>query len=363
MNGFSVEPGERSDRVMSIQPERLASKKSAEPTSPRISPVMASASTMATETRGPSFAPRFARHALQPLLHAACASVSSWRDVGGMVADRRLRDMRRRAPAAPAAWRQTSSSAARAASRSPSRPALTMRASTRSRAACAVCGMAVGAALFGQLRQRDQQGGFRDRQPLRLLAEIGERGGADAFEIAAIGRQRQVALEDLLLGEPPLDLDGAKDLAELLAEAAAFARLDQPGKLHRQRRAARDDAAVAGELPCGAQQRQRVDAVVIPEALVLIGDQHLDELRIDLVEAGRQPPAPVGRGEGPEQRAVAVDDLAGDRDRLRQRRREGAVEAFRTRPRRLPPARQRRRRRRRACGDFRGTAHLPLPAS
>ena len=55
MNGFSVEPGERTVLVMSIQPERLASKKSAEPTSPRISPVWASASTMATDSLGPSF--------------------------------------------------------------------------------------------------------------------------------------------------------------------------------------------------------------------------------------------------------------------------------------------------------------------
>ena len=56
MNGFSVEPGERTILVMSIQPERLASKKSAEPTSPRMSPVRASAITMATERRGPSLA-------------------------------------------------------------------------------------------------------------------------------------------------------------------------------------------------------------------------------------------------------------------------------------------------------------------
>ena len=40
---------------MSIQPERLASKKSDEPTSPSISPVSASASTMATDSFGPSF--------------------------------------------------------------------------------------------------------------------------------------------------------------------------------------------------------------------------------------------------------------------------------------------------------------------
>ena len=56
---------------------------------------------------------------------------------------------------------------------------------------------------------------------------------------------------------------------------------------------------------------------MVPEALVLIGDQHLDELRIDLVEAGREPPAPVGGGEGAQQRAVAVDDLLRDRQLLR----------------------------------------------
>ena len=70
MNGFSVEPGERTVLVMSIQPERLASKKSAEPTSPRISPVWASAITMATESFGPSFLRGFARDRFQPFLHA-----------------------------------------------------------------------------------------------------------------------------------------------------------------------------------------------------------------------------------------------------------------------------------------------------
>jgi len=45
-----------------------------------------------------------------------------------------------------------------------------------------------------------------------------------------------------------------------------------------------------------------------PEAPVLIGDQHREIARIDVVGRRRQPPAPVGQGERPEQPAVAVDD-------------------------------------------------------
>ena len=206
--------------------------------------------------------------------------------------------------------------------------------------------VAVGPAALRQLRQRHQQGRLRQRQPLRLLAEIGERGGADAFEVAAIGRQRQIALQDLALAHAPLDLDGAQDLPELGAERAALARLHQPRQLHRQRRAARDDAAVAGELAGGAQQRQDVDALMIPEALVLVGDQHLHELRVDLVEIGGEPPAAVRRREGAQQRAVAVDDLGRDREGRSDRRRIGAVGPFQPAPgerdRRLAPLRCRR---------------------
>jgi hypothetical protein len=88
--------------------------------------------------------------------------------------------------------------------------------------------MAVWPALFGQLRQGDEQRSFGNREPLRLVAEISERSGANAFEVAAIGRQRQVALEDFALGQPPLNLDGAGDLAQLRGDATARARLDQP---------------------------------------------------------------------------------------------------------------------------------------
>ena len=41
----------------------------------------------------------------------------------------------------------------------------------------------------------------------------------------------------------------------------------------------------------GAHERQRIDAAMGAEALVLIGEQHGEEARIDIGHARRQPPA------------------------------------------------------------------------
>ncbi len=58
-------------------------------------------------------------------------------------------------------------------------------------------GVAVGATLLGGLGQRNQQRGLADREVVRLLAEVGERGGAHAFDVAAERRQPQIEREDL----------------------------------------------------------------------------------------------------------------------------------------------------------------------
>ena len=83
----------------------------------------------------------------------------------------------------------------------------------------------VGPSAFRRLRQRDQERRFAERQPARLLAEIGERGGADALDIAAIGREIEIERQYLVLAERALELDRAHDLAELGRQAAAAARL------------------------------------------------------------------------------------------------------------------------------------------
>ena len=83
---------------------------------------------------------------------------------------------------------------------------------------------AVRAAELGRLRNGDQQGGFANRQPPRLLAEIGERGGAHAFQVAAEGRQPQVEAQDLVLGQLPLELQRQQRLPDLAGTASARAR-------------------------------------------------------------------------------------------------------------------------------------------
>ena len=99
----------------------------------------------------------------------------------------------------------------------------------------------VGPAAFGRLRQRDQQRRFAHGQTLRFLAEPGEACGAHAFEVAAIGGERQVALEDFIFRQVPFELQRAGDLQHLGAERA-LARLHQARDLHADRRGAGDDA-------------------------------------------------------------------------------------------------------------------------
>ena len=208
--------------------------------------------------------PEFLARRRAPPLPALPARFSGASACGASRLARCAPPRRRRAPRAPAgraACPDTSSSGGARASRSPSRPGAHHAVEHAvARGLRAVSRLRSGRRRSGSCGRATRSAASETRQPLRLLAEIGERSGANAFEVAAIGRQRQVAFEDFALGQPPLDLDGAKDLPELLAEAAAFARLDQPGELHRQRRAARDDAAVAGELllrPAAAPARRR----------------------------------------------------------------------------------------------------------
>ena len=141
-------------------------------------------------------------------------------------------------------------------------PRAATRSSTRSRAARAASAEAVGPARLRRLRQRDQQRRLAERELLRLLAEIGERGGAHAFEIAAERREREIAVEHARLADRALDCERARDLPQLGGERALGARLDEARDLHRQGRAAGDDMAVHQPLSgrrAGARARRRRD--------------------------------------------------------------------------------------------------------
>ena len=68
---------------------------------------------------------------------------------------------------------------------------------------------------FRRLRQRDQERGFAERQTLGLLAEIRQRGGADAFQVAAVRRQRQIERQDIVFAQQTFQLDRARRLPQL----------------------------------------------------------------------------------------------------------------------------------------------------
>ena len=89
-------------------------------------------------------------------------------------------------------------------------------------------------------------------------------------------------------------------------------------------------------------QRQRIDAVMRAEALVLVGEQHVEEARIDIVDRRRQPPAAFARSHRPQQPAVAVDH---QRSRTRDPRRAAPGRARRSTSAAAAGKQPRRRRR------------------
>ena len=183
-------------------------------------------------------------------------------------------------------------------------------------------GRAIRPPRFRRLRQRDQQRRLGEGELERLLAEIGERRRPHAFEIAAEGSEGEISIERALSADLALDLQRAGDLPEFGGDCALGPRLDQPRDLHSQRRTAGDHMAADQPLRAGANEGANVDAVVLVEPAVLVGDEHREIARIDVVRGRRQAPAPIGQGEGPQQPAVAIDD---DRRALDARQQDRAA--------------------------------------
>ena len=183
-----------------------------------------------------------------------------------------------------------------------SRPAPTARASTRFARRFGPVGGAVGAAAFGRLRDGHQQRRLGRGQPPRFLAEIGERGGAHPFEIAAEGREMQVKLQDLVLASaaapapaPPASAAACRQPARSplssSSRATCIVRVDPPettrpfhSRLHHR-----------------PQHRPQVDPGMVAEPLVLIGQQHRQIDRVHLVRID----APAASGHRPRYRRAA----------------------------------------------------------
>ena len=95
--------------------------------------------------------------------------------------------------------------------------------------------IAVRTAALGRLWQGHEEGRFGGGQAGGLLAEIGEAGGTQSLDIAAIGGKGEIEVEDLLLAETLFDLQRADHLGKLVGEAAARPWLEQARDLHGER--------------------------------------------------------------------------------------------------------------------------------
>ncbi len=158
------------------------------------------------------------------------------------------------------------------------------------------------------MRDRHEQSCLRYAEAPRLLSEIGERRSADAFEIAAVGGELEVKREDLTLAERPFQSRGIRNLLEFREDRMRRRAAEEACHLHGQRRSARNGFAVRNGLHDGPPKRQRIDAGMPPEATVFEGEQQREISGAHVFGASIEPPTAFGRGEGPQQVPVAVEN-------------------------------------------------------
>ena len=341
MNGFSVEPGERM-RARHVDPAGAAGIEDNPPSRPR------RGFRRSWRRPGP-WRPRASGRASCAASRATASSPSCTRLLMRQLVARArtarcaARRRRRAAASAGSAMRGAGDVFERGAlglalaEQAGARPCAS---STRSRAACGAGEVAVGPAALRQLRQRDEKGGLRD---------------ASAASAPCRNRRamRRARLRDCRHRAPASDsVRGSRACVSRRSiwMARSICRIFAP-KLRLSRgsisRASCIDSVEPPETmrplpanwPAARSKRQHVDAVMIPEALVLIGDQHVHELRIDLRRgrsASRQRPSGVAkaRSSAPSRSTTSVETGK----LLRQRRRKGAVGAIRAPPRRAATA-------------------------
>ena len=193
MNGFSAEPGERKRLRQihlpgAVQIEIIGRCDAREDFAARMIDRKDRNRNLRAERAG-----AFARQHLKRAAADRASMVSSCRSacgadskrlIGGMRRERRHRLAARDGIASVLALATSSCGNAGIGARCD-------RARGRARA-CARSGERSGRRASGDCGSATSKRRFRARQPLRLLAEIGQRGRAHAFEIAAIGRKREI---------------------------------------------------------------------------------------------------------------------------------------------------------------------------
>ena len=210
------------------------------------------------------------------------------------------------------------------------------------RRALATSGLEAGS-KDGVRRQPGQQRRLVQLELVRVLVEVHARGHLDAVRPVPEVDRVQVRGEDPVLRPALLELPGERGLLELAADRALLLRVLVLDELLRDGRAALHDRLRADVGPDRAGHAPDVDALVLPEAPVLHGDDRLlhdgrDLLRIDDDAALRAPQHrqhgfPVGRVDVAEALGAALvaglelRELAGDRAHEAERERHRRDEA------------------------------------
>ena len=140
----------------------------------------------------------------------------------------------------------------------------------------------------GRLGQAGEHRGFRQRQLVQRLAEVDVGGGGDAVGTAAEEDAVEVDLEDALLVQLALHLPRQQDLLDLALVAALGREEDIARQLHGDGRAALALLAGGGELERRAHQAEEIDAAVLEEAVVLGGQEGLQQRLGELLVAQRR---------------------------------------------------------------------------
>ena len=142
--------------------------------------------------------------------------------------------------------------------------------------------LAEGVVVVRALGQGGDVSGLGDGQFVDRLAEIVERRGGDAVQVAA-GRQGaeedlvEIELEDLVLGEGRFHPQRDQRLADLALVAALVADEEVLGDLLRDRRGALLAGTAGAEIDHdGAHETLGIDARMPVEILVLGGEESLD---------------------------------------------------------------------------------------
>ena len=177
---------------------------------------------------------------------------------------------------------------------------------------------------FWGLGKGDEEGLLGVGERGGLVPEIGQGGGAHPLQRTAIGSEGQVGGEKLLLGVANLKLHGADGLDQLGPEGARL-RVQPPGQLHGDGRGAGAKVAREETPPRRPQDRDRIDARVQVEPLVLHGEEPPNEHLIGVVEVRTQAPAAILHRQGPQPVAALVHHHGGGAHQLVERRREGGV--------------------------------------